>query len=190
MQSLRLCSWRHWIHALHLQRRSACMGCASSPWEACNTNCWLPFRLVMDDWYAFVLHQCSGCLGGYVRPTPAALPEKVNRTFKRRSIRRARGQPARSSQGSWMSSSHENDDNHSVLNSQALRKFSRSLNDIQGSSSASYNYDKSSFENHGTDLHPFLSVILISTALICKENFPTDAVTKFVLDTCGFLLYW
>ncbi|KAG0581742.1 hypothetical protein M758_3G003000 [Ceratodon purpureus] len=115
MQNLRLGSWTHWIHALQLLRRSACMG---------------------------------GCLGGYVRPPPAALPEKVNRTFKRSSNRRSRGQSARSSQDWWMSSSHEMDDNRSVLNSQALRKFSRSVNDSLESGSASNNNDKFSFENH------------------------------------------
>lgn len=120
MQNLRLCSWARWILVLQLQRRSACMG---------------------------------GCLGGYVRPPPAALPEKVNRTSKRSSNPRSRSsnprsrsQSARSSQGWWMSSSHEMDTNH---NSQPIRKFSRSVNGSQESGSASTNNDKSRFENHG-----------------------------------------
>lgn len=85
-----------------------------------------------------------------MRPPPAALPEKVSRPFKRRSNRRLRGQArAGSSQDWWMSSSNEMGDNRSVLNSQALRHLSRSLNDCQKFSSALNNNDKSSFENHG-----------------------------------------
>jgi len=95
-----------------------------------------------------------------VRPPPAAaLPEQANRPFKRRSNRRGlRGQSARSCQDLWMSSSNEMGNNRSVLNSQALRNFSKSFNDCQKSGSASHNNDKFSFENLGISLFPLLLV--------------------------------
>nr|PNR28713.1 hypothetical protein PHYPA_029306 [Physcomitrium patens] len=90
----------------------------------------------------------GGCLGGYVRPPPAALPEKVNRAYKKNSNRQVRAQSAFSSEDWWMSSSHGMGDNGGALDSQALRHYSRALNKSHASGSASSNSSKSSFENH------------------------------------------
>lgn len=89
-----------------------------------------------------------------MRPPPAAaLPEQANRPLKRRSNRRVRTtQSARSSRADWwMSTSNETgDNNRSVLNSQALRSFSRSLNECQRTG---VNDNKLPFENHGMSIN-------------------------------------
>lgn len=100
------------------------------------------------------LQQSSGCLGGYVRPPPAALPEKVpQRKHRRWSKRRVRGQSAHSPQSWWMSSSNEMDD-HSVLNSRSLQKLSKATNFCQDAGSHRNNTNSnisnnSTFVNHG-----------------------------------------
>jgi len=99
------------------------------------------------------MYGSSGCLGGYVRPPPAALPEKVpQRKHRRWSKRRVRGQSAHSPQSWWMSSSNEMDD-HSVLNSRSLQKLSKATNFCQDAGSHrnntnNNNSNNSTFVNH------------------------------------------
>lgn len=120
------------------------------------------------------LQQSSGCLGGYVRPPPAALPEKVpQRKHRRWSKRRVRGQSAHSPQSWWMSSSNEMDD-HSVLNSRSLQKLSKATNFCQDAGSHRNNTNNnisnnSTFVNHG--IFSLSLSISIATQIFLFINF-------------------